>query len=375
MHVLLTTDAVGGVWTYTEELSAGLVRLGHQVTLVTLGQLLDDAQRAWLMSMDTARFEWVETEYRLEWMEDPGDDLRRSAAMLRELVLQVQPDVVHINQFAYGELADIVPVLMTGHSDVLGWWQAVHGQSAPDTGRMRAYTSLVRAGLQAATMLAAPTAWMARELREQYGVDRPIEVVPNGRSPELFTINAPKTLRALTVGRTWDPGKLVTLLAEIDVPMPLIIAGQSSSPGSSVHVPAAPVMVPADRLVYLGKQSAAQLRELYSRTAIYVATSCYEPFGLAPLEAALSGCALVLSDLPTLREIWDEAAVFYPSRDAGALQATLRRLAAHPAEVDELGARALARARTRYTAERMVAKHLELYTSMLEVPAVEGATA
>ncbi len=145
MHVLLTTDSVGGVWTYTEELSAGLVRNGHQVTLVTFGQLLDDGQRAWLLSMDSPLFEWVETEYRLEWMDDAGEDLLRSASFLRELALQVQPDLLHTNQFAYGELADTLPVLLTGHSDVLGWWQAVYGERVPDTGRMRGYAALVRA--------------------------------------------------------------------------------------------------------------------------------------------------------------------------------------------------------------------------------------
>ena len=186
MHVLLTTDSVGGVWTYTEELSAGLIRNGHQVTLVTLGRALDAGQRAWVDAMRGKRFRCIETEYRLEWMDDAGDDLRRSDELLRELVLREQPDLLHTNQYAYGELSDIIPVLLTGHSDVLSWWEAVHGERLADTGRLRAYTTLVRSGLQSATRLAAPTAWMARELREQYGVDRFIEVIPNGRTPELF---------------------------------------------------------------------------------------------------------------------------------------------------------------------------------------------
>ena len=371
MHVLLTTDSVGGVWTYTEELSAGLVRNGHRVTLVSFGHLLDDGQRAWLQSMDSPLFEWVETEYRLEWMDDAGEDLLRSIAFLRELTLQVQPDLLHTNQFAYGELADTLPVLMTGHSDVLGWWQAVHGERVPDTGHMRAYAALVRAGLQAATRLAAPTTWMARELREQYGIDRHIEVVPNGRSPQLFDSDLPRTLQAITVGRAWDPGKHVGLLEEIDVPMPLWIAGESASPVAASHVPGAQT-TQVRGVVYLGKQDASQLRTLYSRTALYVATSRYEPFGLAPLEAALSGCALVLSDLPTLREIWDDAALYYPAGDAAALADTLRSLAAQPGEIAGLGRRALARARTRYTAAAMVAHHESIYASLLPVASLQA---
>ena len=196
------------------------------VTLVTLGQLLDDSQRAWLLSMDSPLFQWVETEYRLEWMDNAGADLVRSADMLRELILRFKPDVLHTNQYAYGTLSDTLPVLLTGHSDVLSWWQSVHEESAPDTGRLRAYSALVRAGLQSATRLAAPTAWMARELREQYGINRHIEVVANGRSPELFLSRERKNLQAITVGRAWDPGKHVALLEELRVEMPLLIAGR-----------------------------------------------------------------------------------------------------------------------------------------------------
>ena len=50
--------------------------------------------------------------------------------------------------------------------------------------------------------------------------------------------------------------------------------------------------------------SEEQMRELLGRAAIYIATSRYEPFGLAPLEAALSRCALVANDIPSLRELW-----------------------------------------------------------------------
>ncbi len=370
MHILLTTDTVGGVWTFTEELSAGLVRLGHQVTLVTLGHPLDEGQRNWLASMQSMQsplFRCIETTFRLEWMEDATEDLERSAELLRSLVRKLEPDVLHSNQFAYGNLSDVVPVLLTGHSDMLSWWEAVHGERLPDTGRMRSYTSMVRAGLEAATRLAAPTAWMARELREQYAVDRPVEVLPNGRSPELFRPDLPKRLQALTVGRAWDKGKNVSLLESLDVPMPLLVAGPAQLGGPRDTTPDDLGAEMRGHAQYLGKLHAAELQELYSGTAIYVATSIYEPFGLAPLEAALSGCALVLSDLPSLREIWDNAAVFYPPRDAPALQDLLGELAGQPERTEELGARALARARTRFTARRMVEQHARVYAAMASV--------
>ena len=369
MHVLMTTDATSGVWTYTEELSAGLVARGHRVTLVTLGSRLDAGQRAWAQGMLSDRFVLVETEFRLEWMEDANDDLEASAALLRSLVERERPDLLHTSQFAYGNLSDRLPVVLTGHNDLLSWWEAVHGGTVPDTGRMRAYAALVRSGMLAATRLAAPTAWMARELREQYGIDRHVEVIPHGRSPQLFHADRHKTLQGITAGRAWDPAKDVALLDRVQVPFPLLVAGEGTLPGVAAHVPAEAVRRPTDGVRdgvrHLGKQTAEELRTLYGRSGIYISTSCYEPFGLSPLEAALSGCALVLSELPTAREIWNGAALFYPARDARALEDTLRWLADRPAEMVDLAARALARARARYTASEMVAHHEELYESLL----------
>jgi glycosyltransferase involved in cell wall biosynthesis len=58
--------------------------------------------------------------------------------------------------------------------------------------------------------------------------------------------------------------------------------------------------------------------------------SLYEPFGLAPLEAALRGCALVLSDIGSFRELWDGCAAFFPRGDAEVLAAVLAELEADP---------------------------------------------
>src|SRR6187551_985014 len=47
MRILITTDTVGGVWTFTQELAAGLLRSGCAVALVSLGRPPSDTQRSW----------------------------------------------------------------------------------------------------------------------------------------------------------------------------------------------------------------------------------------------------------------------------------------------------------------------------------------
>ena len=70
------------------------------------------------------------------------------------------------------------------------------------------------------------------------------------------------------------------------------------------------------------------------------------------LEAAQAARPLVLSDIPTFRELWDHAAVFVPPGDAEALAIALQGLIDDPAQRRALGAAAEARAR-RYTVEAM----------------------
>jgi glycogen synthase len=93
------------------------------------------------------------------------------------------------------------------------------------------------------------------------------------------------------------------------------------------------------------------------RASIYASPARYEPFGLAALEAGLAGCALVLGDIASLREVWGDAATYVDPFDDDHLTRELQRLIADPGAVADLGRRALDRART-YTPERMAAAYL-----------------
>jgi glycosyltransferase involved in cell wall biosynthesis len=110
---------------------------------------------------------------------------------------------------------------------------------------------------------------------------------------------------------------------------------------------------------------AAALRELLGRAAVYAATSRYEPFGLAPLEAVLAGCALVMTDIPTFRELWEGCALFYPPGDAAALASACRELLQDPHHRQALARAAGERARECYNPGRMAAGYEALYRRII----------
>jgi glycogen(starch) synthase len=129
VNVLMTADTVGGVFSFALELVRGLAGRGVRVTLATMGGEPSADQRARLADAVAVRVET--SSFALEWMDDPWHDVDRAGEWLLALADEVGPDVVHLNGFAHGALPWHVPVVLTGHSDVLSWYEAVRGVGAP----------------------------------------------------------------------------------------------------------------------------------------------------------------------------------------------------------------------------------------------------
>src|SRR5699024_7702709 len=88
-----------------------------------------------------------------------------------------------------------------------------------------------------------------------------------------------------------------------------------------------------------GRLDAACIAREYASASIHAAPARYEPFGLGILEAALAGCALVLGDIPSLREIWGRDALFVAPDDDEGLIATVNGLARDPPALASLARR------------------------------------
>ena len=368
MHVLMTADTIGGVWTYCRELVTQLSRKGIRVTLVSFGEIPTSAQTDWLDGLNEVSLH--PTAFRLEWMQDAQSDLEQSAAFLKDVIAEVKPDVLHFNQFYYGSIDCDLPRIVVAHSDVVSWWVGVHGAEPPDSEWIRTYRENVVRGLAGADVVVAPTQWMLDEARRHYGEPREEAVVYNGRDPQLFKPYEPKERLAVSVGRLWDAGKQATLLLQSDLPLETILVGSEQSPAGAVASAQSAGQFP--KLKMKGPQTEAQLRQLFSRAAIYVVTSRYEPFGLAPLEAALSRCALIANDIPSLHEVWGDDALYFERNNPENLLLTIQELASNSSRLGEYADRAFERARSRYTSDKMAEEYLKLYRSLV---AVEVATA
>ncbi|MBA4136253.1 MAG: glycosyl transferase family 1 [Opitutus sp.] len=351
----MTTDAVGGVWHYTLELCAGLGAHGVEVVLASMGPRPSEAQRAAARALGNVTL--VESDFRLEWMPAPWDDVQRAGEWLLQLESDYAPDLVHLNGYVHAALPWRVPVLVVGHSCVFSWWEATHG-TAPPT-EWSEYRARVQAGLQAADRVVAPSHAMLAALERHYGALRRAEVIANGRNPAQFSRGLKKP-SVLCVGRLWDEAKNARVLAEIAPRLhwPVELAGDTTAPHGITDRPDFP------NVALLGPCSPARVRALLAQASIYALPARYEPFGLSVLEAALSGCALVLGDLPSLRENWDGAAVFVAPDDADGLVRELAWLIGRPEAANLWAQRARERA-AEFSAVRMVTNYLAAYADCL----------
>jgi glycogen synthase len=352
-RVLMTADAVGGVWHYALELARGLAGTDVEVVLAVLGPAPAPEQAFAAATIDGLTL--VHGGFALEWTPGADRDLDAAGSWLLDLEKAFAPDLIHLNGFAYATLPWRAPTVVVAHSCVLSWWRAVHDEDAPAD--WTDYRRRTRAGLRAADLVVAPTRAFLEQVLALYGPLPRTRCIWNGCAPFAATATAKEPL-ILAAGRVWDEGKNLPALAATAqrLPWPLFIAG-----------PGAPQQSSRGNAPWLGPLSKQAMRGWYGRAAVFVSPARYEPFGLAALEAAMARCALVLGDIPTLRELWDGAALFVPPDDPDALVAALHALAQDPELRSLLGDLARSRAEG-YSAARMTARYLDAYAGLLAAP-------
>lgn len=362
-HVLMTADAVGGVWTYALDLSQALARRGVRVTLAILGPPPDAAQKRAAEAVQG--LELVETGLPLDWLADGPQPLEQAARSLRDLAAEKRTDLIHLNSPALMDAASWrAPVVGACHSCLATWWDTVRGGAMPEDFVWR--TERLAQGYRHCDRLIAPSHAFAQQTAALYGV-LPI-AVRNGRQRRSPSLGRLRDRTVLTAGRLWDDGKNMTALDRAAGRMRGAVeaAGPLTGPhGQSVVL---------NHVKPLGVLTAEDLDARMRRAAVFCSPSLYEPFGLGVLEAAQAGCALVLADIPTFRELWHGAAVFFDPQDDAGLAATLDDLLDDTDRTRRMAALAASRAET-FTVEAMAEGTLAVYAEALAAHAPLGEAA
>lgn len=358
-RLLLVTDAVGGVWVYSLELARALAALGIEAVLAVAGPSPSPDK---LEAASGLRL--IDTGLPLEWLDTTTGEVVRAAQELARIAQTEEADVVQTSSAALLAGAPFdCPTIAVQHSCVATWWNAVKGTPLPEEFTWQ--HELVGTGLRCADAVVAPSRSFARATERAYVLDAPVLAVHNGRTPRQLRA-LPQGNFVFTAGRLWDEGKNAATLdrAAQRIVAPFQAAGATEGPNGA--------RIAIDHLIGLGELSGARVGGILAARPVFASAALYEPFGLSVLEAAQAGCALVLSNIPTHRELWDGAATFIdPSDDRGFAEA-INRLLASPDERQLAGERALNHAR-RYSSEQTARTMAQLYARLTQPQLMAGA--
>jgi len=357
LRVVINADPASAAWRYSLDLARGLSRLGHESVLALTGPAPRGEQIRAATAIPGLRL--VDTGLAPDSLPEGEASLVHAAEAIADLAAEAQADIVQLNTPELAALADFGrPVVAVLHNCLASWWEAVQGSALPADFAWR--TELVANGLHAAEITVTPTAAFGAEVKRHHGLGSTPRTVHYGRSPLAVPSGVPHDF-VFTSGRLWDEGKNLGLLdaAAGRIGVPVRAAGPLAGPNGS--------QVMFDNIHCLGPLDDVELGRWLSARPVFVSAALYEPFGLAVLEAASAGCALVLSDIPTFRELWDEVAIFVDPRDEDGFARAIGDLAGDDFERAVLGRAAKERA-TLYTPDAMAAQMANLYRGLL--PAV-----
>jgi glycosyltransferase involved in cell wall biosynthesis len=356
----MTLDAIGGLWRYSVDLARCLAAEGIECVLVGFGPAPSEAQQRECHDLHNVTLTW--TRQPLDWMVEEPSVLDEVGDTLVAIGREWDVDLLHLNLPSQAAtIGQGVPIVVTSHSCIATWWRAVRGTALPPTWQWQ--RTLTRRGLMRADAVMTPTASHGDALIEVYGPIEKLHVVPNSTAMGCLA-NADESF-VFAAGRWWDEGKNIDTLdaAAARSRWPVIMAGAINGPnGQSVR---------PQHARSLGELSAGSTFTWMSRAGIFASAAFYEPFGLAVLEAAARGAALVLSDIPTFRELWREAALFVCPDDAAGLAAAINRLVEDTTLRRRLGGLARMRAGS-FTSDRQVDGVQPAYAAALaaHVPAL-----
>lgn len=357
-RILMTVDAVGGVWRYAMDLGRALRSCGIETVFAGLGPLPSAEQSSEACNVGTLI--WLNAP--LDWTTDSEERLDVIPDLLAGLAQEHSIDLLHLNlpSQAVGLNIDL-PVVVVSHSCVVTWFETVRGSNVPAAWLWQHHRN--RLGFDRADMVLAPSRSHATALGRSYGRIVNLDVVHNACSFDPAPV--PKQEFVLAVGRWWDEGKNGTVLDQAAglCRARVLMAGPTAGPaGQSVAI---------GNAVCLGEMPHRDVMALMSSATVVASPSIYEPFGLAALEGARAGAALVLADIPTYRELWNGAALFADPHDPRSFADALDRLMGDGAMRTTLGELAQRRSRE-FSADVQCQSLLSVYSRAMHRSCLSG---
>lgn len=307
----------------------------------------------------------------------PPYDLALSST-LREVMAEKSLDVVHVHYaIPHAISAHLAREMLPGCRTKIV--TTLHGTDATIFGRDPSYRDVIRFGLQKSDAIVCVSDWLAAQTREVFNFDGPLEVVPNFVDQSRFKPRADDVVRNELGGngralllhtsnfrplkRALDTLEILRRLPKALSPLLLLLGDGPDIPLLRESAVRHRLL---DRVRFLGEIPEAE--PITSAADVALLPSESESFGLAALEAMACGVPVVATRAGGLPEVVDhgETGFLREVGDVDGMAADVARLLREPELRTRLGRAGLARASERFSLERAVRRHEELYAALIQ---------
>ena len=361
LHCVYFPPEVGGLESHVFYLARGLVKKGHRVDVVTSRSLRGVPSQEEMEGIRVWRT-WFPARNPLGWSLHSLGSIPQTRRLAREA------DIVHAQAFAsvlpgaLGRRVSGAPLVATFHTSHFltraekGLWRPVLG-------------SLVRTADHAL----AASEEIAR-VAERLAPGTPVEPLTNGVETEFFRRVEPALPPAvrprIVVPRRLFPKNGVEYMIRAmpfilhDLEVEAVLVGDG--PERSRLQQLARKLGVEERVSFLGKRPHHEMPGLLSSADLAVVPSLMEATSVAALESMACELPVVASRVGGLPEIVDEevGALFEAGNAQDLARAVVELL--QEGELPSKGARGRERVQARWSNERLVERHLEIYGGLLE---------
>lgn len=275
---------------------------------------------------------------------------------LRQLVKDF--DFYHIADHSYAHLAHVLPPERTGIycHDIDAFRSLVEPASEPRPGWYKAMSRRILRGLQSCAIVFYSTAEVKRQIEyyqlvessrlvyAPYGIAPEFSITPENASiaDQQILEQIGKAPFLLHVG-SCIPRKRIDILLQVFSQLQAIYPQLQLVKVSGEWTPIQQQQIAQlnikKSITHLQSLQRTTIAALYRRASAVLLTSEAEGFGLPVIEALACGAIAVVSDIPVLREVGQEAVVYCPTADVSAWVKTVEQLLLNPTSAPDINLR------------------------------------
>ncbi len=362
----------GGSGVVATELGLELAARGHDIHFISYAVPVR-------MGSSAERIHFHEVEMMNYPLFDHPPYTMALATQMANVAVSESLDLLHVHYAIPHSVSAYLARAMLMSSRKLPFVTTLHGTDITLVGADRSYLPITQFSIEQSDAVTAISEYLRRVTREELGVGKEVEMIPNFVNCELFQPAADPCRRRAFGGdherilvhlSNFRPVKRVSDVINIfdrvhrELPSKLLMIGDGPDRAVAEWITREKKLM--KDVIFMGKQN--QVHELLNCADLLLLPSELESFGLAALEGMACGVPCVCSRVGGLPEVVRDGVdgFLLPPRDVEGMAARAIEILADPAKREAMGRAGRERAQNVFCTDKIIPLYERLYSRVLD---------